>query len=44
MPGFAHAAAARAAVVNLTKTLALEWGRHGILVNAIGRARWKPKP
>lgn len=36
MPGFAHAAAARAAVVNLTKTLALEWGRHGILVNAIG--------
>ena len=36
MPGFAHAAAARAGVVNLTKTLALEWGRHGILVNAIG--------
>ncbi len=36
MPDFAPAAAARAAVVNLTKTLALEWGRHGILVNAIG--------
>lgn len=36
MPGFAHAAAARAGIVNLTKTLALEWGRHGILVNAIG--------
>ena len=36
MPEFAAAAAARAAMVNLTKTLALEWGRHGILVNAIG--------
>jgi peroxisomal trans-2-enoyl-CoA reductase len=33
---FAHAAAARAAVVNLTRTLALEWGDHGILVNAVG--------
>ncbi len=36
MANFAHAAAARAANVNLTKTLALEWGRHGILVNAVG--------
>ncbi|MBM3584336.1 MAG: SDR family oxidoreductase [Alphaproteobacteria bacterium] len=36
MPYFAHAAAARAAVVNLTKTLAMEWGRQGILVNAVG--------
>lgn len=36
MPDFAPAAAARAGVVNLTRTLALEWGRHGILVNAIG--------
>ena len=36
MPDFAAAAAARAAIVNLTRTLALEWGRHGILVNAIG--------
>ena len=33
---FAHAAAARAAVVNLTRTLALEWSDHGILVNAVG--------
>lgn len=33
---FAHAAAARAAVVNLTRTLALEWSEHGILVNAVG--------
>jgi NAD(P)-dependent dehydrogenase (short-subunit alcohol dehydrogenase family) len=36
MPYFAHAAAARAAVVNLTKTLAMEWGHKGILVNAVG--------
>lgn len=36
MPDFAPAAAARAAMVNLTRTLALEWGSHGILVNAIG--------
>ncbi len=36
MERFAHGAAARAAVVNLTRTLALEWGRHGILVNAVG--------
>jgi NAD(P)-dependent dehydrogenase (short-subunit alcohol dehydrogenase family) len=36
MPDFAPAAAARAAIINLTKTLALEWGRHRILVNAIG--------
>jgi peroxisomal trans-2-enoyl-CoA reductase len=35
-PRFAHAAAARAAVVNLTKTLAMEWARRGILVNAVG--------
>jgi len=36
MDRFAHAAAARAAVVNLTRTLALEWGDDGILVNAVG--------
>jgi len=35
MPGMAHASAARAGVVNLTKTLAYEWARHGITVNAI---------
>ncbi len=34
-PGMAHTGAARAAVVNLTKTLALEWAKHGILVNAV---------
>ena len=30
IPGMAHAAAARAAVENLCRTLALEWGPHGI--------------
>ncbi len=34
-PGMAHTGAARAAVDNLTKTLALEWAKHGILVNAV---------
>jgi citronellol/citronellal dehydrogenase len=30
LPGMAHASAARAAVENLGRTLAVEWGRHGI--------------
>jgi NAD(P)-dependent dehydrogenase (short-subunit alcohol dehydrogenase family) len=34
-PGMAHTGAARAGVVNLTKTLAVEWARYDILVNAI---------
>jgi len=34
-PGYAHAAAARAGVINLTKTLAREWGRAGIRINAV---------
>ena len=34
-PGMAHTGAARAGVVNLTRSLALEWARHNILVNAI---------
>lgn len=35
IPGMVHAGAARAGVINMTKTLAYEWGGHGILVNAI---------
>ncbi|MGJ7462064.1 SDR family oxidoreductase [Halomonas sp. MA07-2] len=35
LPGMAHAAAARAGVVNLTKTLAWEWADQSIRVNAI---------
>lgn len=34
-PGMAHTGAARAGVVNLTRTLAMEWARHGVLVNAV---------
>jgi NAD(P)-dependent dehydrogenase (short-subunit alcohol dehydrogenase family) len=35
LPNYAHAAAARAGVINLTKTLAVEWARFGITVNAV---------
>lgn len=34
-PGYAHAAAARAGVINLTKTLAIELAPHGFTVNAV---------
>jgi citronellol/citronellal dehydrogenase len=34
-PGMAHTGAARAGVVNLTKTLALEWARSRVRVNAV---------
>jgi NAD(P)-dependent dehydrogenase (short-subunit alcohol dehydrogenase family) len=34
-PRMAHSGAARAGVVSLTRTLAIEWARHGIRVNAL---------
>jgi len=34
-PGMAHTGAARAGVDNLTKSLAIEWARHGVRVNAV---------
>ncbi len=34
-PGMAHTGAARAGVVNLTKSLSLEWARTGVLINAV---------
>lgn len=35
MPMMGHSGAARAAVVNLTKTAALEWAQYGVRVNAV---------
>lgn len=35
MPGMAHSGAARAGMVNLTQTAAVEWARAGVRVNAI---------
>jgi NAD(P)-dependent dehydrogenase (short-subunit alcohol dehydrogenase family) len=34
-PGVVHSASAKGGVVAMTKTLAVEWARHGIRVNAI---------
>jgi NAD(P)-dependent dehydrogenase (short-subunit alcohol dehydrogenase family) len=35
MPGVVHSACAKAGVLAMTRTLAVEWARHGIRVNAI---------
>ncbi|HYO20271.1 MAG TPA: SDR family oxidoreductase [Dermatophilaceae bacterium] len=35
MPGMAHSAAARAGVENMTRTMAVEWGRYGIRLNCV---------
>lgn len=35
MPGVVHSASAKAGVLAMTRTLAAEWARHGIRVNAI---------
>jgi NAD(P)-dependent dehydrogenase (short-subunit alcohol dehydrogenase family) len=35
MPGRAHYTTSKYAVVGLTKSLAIEWGRHGVRVNAV---------
>src|SRR4030095_3213241 len=34
-PGFAHSAAAKAGVKNMTETLAVEWGPYGVQVNGV---------
>src|SRR5262249_14253994 len=35
MPNMAHSGAARAGVMNLTQSLALEWAAYGVRVNAV---------
>jgi len=34
-PGMVHYGAAKAGIMNLTRSLAMEWARHGILVNCL---------
>ena len=41
-PGKAHYAAAKAAVLGWTRTIAQEWGQYGITANAIAPAIWTP--
>lgn len=40
MPGMAHSGAARAGVENLTRTLSVEWARHGICLVAIAAGQF----
>ncbi len=40
MPGMVHSGAARAAVENMTKTLATEWSRYGIITCAIAAGQF----
>lgn len=40
MPGMAHSGAARAGVENLTRTLSVEWARHGVKLVAIAAGQF----
>lgn len=41
-PGAAHYSAAKAAVAAWTRTIAHEWGKHGITANTVVPAMWTP--
>src|SRR5260370_31359602 len=43
-PGTIHSAAAKAGVMSLTQTLAVEWAPHGIRVNAVARGPIEASP
>ncbi|QDU66601.1 SDR family oxidoreductase [Engelhardtia mirabilis] len=43
MPGVVHSASAKAGVLAMTRTLAVEWARHGIRVNAIAPGPFESK-
>lgn len=42
MPGAAHYAASKGAVLSWTRTVAQEWARHNITVNAVAPMIWTP--
>ena len=42
LPGCAHYSAAKAAVLGWTRTVAKEWARHNITVNALAPGMWTP--
>lgn len=42
MPGAAHYSASKGAVLAWTRTVAQEWARHGITVNAVAPMIWTP--
>lgn len=42
LPGCAHYSAAKAAVLGWTRTVAKEWARYGITVNALAPGMWTP--
>lgn len=42
VPGLAHYSASKGAVLAWTRTIAQEWGRYGITVNAIAPGMWTP--
>jgi len=42
-PGVVHSASAKAGVLAMSRTLAVEWARHGIRVNAVSPGPFAPR-